>query len=537
MNGSPASDGSAAFDAVAARELIYASEAKYRRLFETAQDGILILEALSGSIIDVNPFMVELLGYPREEFIGRKLWEIGPFKNIEASKEAFRELQDRHYIRHENLPLEDSEGGRVNVEFVSNLYTVNGKNVIQCNIRDISERKRKEEVDDQHRQSQKMETIGQLAGGIAHDFSNLLGVILGYCQILEERIPLEDSNRRMVEQIQDAGNRAATLTRQLLMFSRRQVLHPVVLDLNRLITGMEAMLRRLIGEHIEITTALLPALGRVRADPAQIEQVLMNLAVNARDAMPEGGTITIETTNVSVNDSDVRQFADLHPGDYVMLAVADNGGGMDGKTLAHIFEPFFTTKQPGRGTGLGLSTVYGIVKQSAGYIYASSGPGEGTVFRIYLPLVWDELEASRREGTSPIHGGRETILVVEDDEPLRQLMRLVLEGFGYAVLESAFPLEAIRSSEQFDRPIALLISDMVMPGVSGRVLAERLTAARPQMKVLFMSGYSADARLDQNSIERGWPLLEKPFRPDALAKRVREILDSPILIPGVTSLS
>ncbi len=531
MNSISAFEGSSGFDKRFAGEAIYASEAKYRRLFDSApEEGILILDAQSGSIIDVSPFALNLLDYPRKEFIGRKLWDISPFKNIEASasQEAFRVLQSRQYVRYENLPLEARDGSRINVEFVSNRYQVDGKSVIQCNIRDISERKEREELNGGHRQAQRMETVGQLAGGIAHDFNNLLGVILGYCQLLEERITPEDSNRRMVQQIRDAGNRAAALTRQLLVFSRPRIFQAVVLDLNRLIVEMEAMLRRLIGEHIEITTALLPALGYVRADPGQIEQILMNLAVNARDAMPEGGTIVIQTTNVNVSDMDARQSTDLKPGDYVMLGLADNGVGMDEETQSRIFEPFFTTKPSGSGSGMGLSIIYGIVKQSAGHIYVHSQPGGGTIFRIYFPLVREDLEVCQREETSPVHGGRETVLVVEDNEPLRLLMRVVLEGFGYDVLESGLPLEAIRNAEHFSRPIALLISDVVMPGISGRVLFATLAATRPQMKVLFTSGYTADACVEQNSIERGWPLLEKPFTPDALAKQVREILDSPM---------
>ena len=511
-----------------AEEALSASEARYRRLFETAQDGILILDAHSGLIIDVNPFLVSLLDYPREEFIGKTLWDIGPFRNIGASKAAFRELQDKEYIRYDNLPLEARNGRRVNVEFVSNVYGVNGKSVIQCNIRDITARKHAEQVDERLRQSQKMEALGQLAGGVGHDFNNLLGVILGYCELLEEGIAADDSKRRMVEQIHNAGTRAAALIRQLLAFSRRQILRSVVLDLNRLVTGMEAMLRRLIGEHIEIATSLLPHLGRVKADPAQIEQILMNLAVNARDAMPGGGTITIETANVELDDNHARQHAEVKPGSYVMLAMSDTGAGMDSETQARIFEPFFTTKQPGKGTGLGLSTVYGIVKQSAGYIWAYSEPGKGTTFKVYLPWVGGEAEILRREKPLSIHGGSETILLVEDNEPLRELTRQMLEGLGYAVLDSGRPFEAIRTAERHEGPIALLITDVVMPEVNGRLLAETLTAVRPEMKVLYISGYTDDARGEQGELEAGCQLLEKPFTRDALAKRVRELLDSAV---------
>lgn len=511
-----------------AEEALSASEARYRRLFETAQDGILILDGDSGLITDVNPFLVNLLDYPREDFIGRTLWDIGPFRHIEASKAAFQELQDKEYIRYENLPLEAKSGRRVNVEFVSNVYGVDGKRIIQCNIRDITARKHAEQVDERLRQSQKMEAVGQLAGGIAHDFNNLLGVIMGYCDLLEEQIAADDSKRRMVEHIHHAGTRAAALTQQLLAFSRRQVLRPLVLDLNRLVTGMETMLRRLIGEHIEITTSLLPDLGRVKADPTQIEQTLMNLAVNARDAMPGGGTITIETTNVELDDGHAREHAEIKPGAYVMLAMSDTGVGIESGTLAHIFEPFFTTKQLGKGTGLGLSTVYGIVKQSGGYIYAHSEPGRGTTFKVYLPCVEGEAEVVKGEATLPIQGGQETILLVEDNEPLRELAREMLEGLGYGVLDSGHPLEAIRAAEQHQGPIALLITDVVMPEITGPALAETLRAVRPEMKVLYMSGYADDTCVEQGQLEAGCPLLGKPFTRDAFAKKVRGLLDSPM---------
>jgi len=508
-------------------EVICASEARYRRLFETAQDGILILDAHSGLIIDVNPFLINLLDYPRDEFIGKALWQIGPFKHIEASKTAFRALQDKEYIRYENLPLETRSGRSVNVEFVSNVYGENGKSVIQCNIRDISARKRAEEVDERLRQSQKMEAIGQLAGGIAHDFNNLLNVILAYSELLQERVSLDDASRRMVEQVHIAGTRAAVLTRQLLAFSRRQVLRPVVLDLNRLVAGMKAMLRRLIGEHIEIKTSLLPDLGPVKADPSQIEQILMNFAVNARDAMPAGGRITIETTSVELDDSLGRQHADVKPGSYIVLAVSDTGIGIDHATQAHIFEPFFTTKPVGKGTGLGLSSVYGIVKQTGGHISVYSEPGKGTTFKVYLPCIREEPEILVGDQKQSVHGGAETILLVEDNEPLRTATREILEGLGYVVLDSGHPVEAVHIAEQHEGSIALLITDVVMPEMNGRVLAETLLAVRSELKILYTSGYTNDACVEQGELRVGCSFLEKPFSRDSMAKRVRELLDSP----------
>ncbi len=512
-----------------AKDALVVAEDRYRRLFEGAQDGILILDGHSGLITDVNPSLLDLLDYSREDLVGRTLWETGAFKRIEPLKEpkaAFRELQEKDYVRYDNLPVETGSGRYVTVEFVSNMCGVNGKSVIQCVIRDITARSHAEQIDERVRQSQKMEAIGQLAGGVAHDFNNILGVILGYCELLEPQLAPNDPKRRMVEQMRNAGTRAAVLTRQLLAFGRRQALYPVVLDLNSLVTRMETMMQRLIGENIEIATSLLPDLGRVRADPTQIEQILMNLAVNARDAMPKGGTLTIETTNVELDRHQIHDHDEVRPGAYVMLAISDTGVGMDSQTKGRIFEPFFTTKQRGKGTGLGLSTVYGVVKQSSGYIYVYSEPDLGTTFRVYLPWVLGEVELTKRKDTAPLQGGRETILLVEDYAPLRELAREMLEGLGYTVLDSGRPSDAIRIAQHHGGQIALLITDVVMPEVNGRVLAESLTALRPGMKVLYTSGYTDEAIAEQCELEVGRPLLDKPFKRHVLAKRVRELLDS-----------
>jgi two-component system, cell cycle sensor histidine kinase and response regulator CckA len=495
-------------------------EIRFRSLFETAQDGILILDGPAGLITDVNPSLIALLGYSREELIGKTLWDIGPCKNIEASRAAFLELKDKGYVHYDDLPLEAKSGHRVSVEFVSNVYGVNGGAVIQCNVRDITAQKLAERTDEHVRQSQKMEALGQLAGGVAHDFNNLLGVILGYCELLEDRIAPEDSTRKMIEQIHIAGNHATTLTRQLLAFSRRQVLRPVVLDLNALVTGMEPMLRRLIGDDVVISTVLSPELGLVKADPSQIEQILMNLAVNARDAMPDGGKIELITANAAL-DHDALQV-DFKPGSYVMLAVSDDGIGMDGETKERIFEPFFTTKMPSKGTGLGLSMVYGIVKQSSGYIYAYSEPGRGTTFKVYLPSVPGGVLTSSHEGMSSARGGKETILLVEDNDLLREMTRVILEGLGYTVLDSGHPFEATRIAESYAGKIDLLLTDLVMPEVRGNVLAKTLSALRPEMKVLLTSGYVGVEQLD---IKLGCAFLEKPFSRDMLAKRIRQLLD------------
>ncbi len=503
-----------------------ASEARYRRLFETAQDGILILNGQSGLITDVNPFLVQLLSYDREEFIGKKLWNFGPFKNVEASKIVFNELQNKGYVRYENLPLETKDGRSVSVEFVSNVYGVNGESVIQCNIRDITARRYTQKVDERLRQSQKMEAVGQLAGGIAHDFNNLLTVVLGYCEMLERHIETDEAGLKMVERIRNAGTLATRLTRQLLAFSRRQVMRPVVLDLNKLVIETQAMLQRLIGDHIDIATELLPDLGRVEADPTQIEQILMNLALNSRDAMPNGGTITITTANVEWQGGNSLTRPEMEHGPYVMLAVSDVGIGIKKDVQAHIFEPFFTTKRAGHGTGLGLSTVYGVVKQSGGYIYVRSEEGHGATFEVYLPRVAGEHDEHKAAEMAPGKGGHETILLVEDNEPLMELAREMLEGLGYTVLTSIRPSEAVGIAKHYKGQIELLITDVVMPEISGRVLADKMSAIRPEMKVLYISGYPDGHVAENFELKDGWSLLEKPFTRNGMAKRIREVLDA-----------
>ena len=509
-------------------EILRDSEARYRRLFEAAQDGILILDANTGLITDVNPFLIELLDYSAEEFIGKALWEIGPFKDVAASKTAFRELQAQKYVRYENLPLSTRAGRSINVEFVSNVYRVNHKKVIQCNIRDITLRKRNEMSEQQVRQAQKMEAVGQLAGGVAHDFNNLLGVILGYCEVLESRTDLAEPSRKMIEQIRNAGCSAKDLTRHLLAFSRRQVLQPVFLDLNSIVKQIDTMLGRLLGDNVTLTSVLSRDVGTIRADPGQIEQVLMNLAVNARDAMPQGGKITISTKNVAIDEAYSRQHPYLKPGPYVLLSVSDTGIGMDAATRARIFEPFFSTKASGKGTGLGLSTVFGIIKQSAGAIDVYSEPGRGTKFKVYFPRYEDAPVIIKVDQAAPIQGGSETILLVDDATPLRGLTRLLLEDCGYTVLDSADPAEAIHIAARHKGPLPLLITDVVMPGFSGRILAERLRAARPETKVLYTSGYADDEVAQHGLVGAECAFLEKPFTRDALIRKVREILDSPM---------
>jgi PAS domain S-box-containing protein len=750
------------------QETLRTSETRYRRLLETAQDGILILDAATGAITDVNPFLLEMLGYSREECLGKRLWELGPFKDVEASRAAFQELQKIEYSRYEDLPLETRDGRLIDVEFVSNAYQVDGERVIQCNICDITRRKRAEEsrvllaaivessgdailgvkfdgtistwnkgaetlygytpeeamghnvslivpedrideimgvlgrvkngepilpyesvrkrkdgkllnmsigaspiwdssgqvigisiigrdisglkraeeartrlalaveniaesvvitetdgailyvnpafekitgyrreevlgqnprllnngkqnqefyqamwatlkqggawtgvfinkkkdgtlyeaqavispvrdeagrvinyvgierdvthekhLEEQLRQSQKMEAIGQLAGGIAHDFNNLLTIITGYGQLLLEELEPNDPRRVKMGEINKAAARAVSLTRQLLAFGRRQVLVSEVLDLNAVLSNLEKMLRRLISEDIELVIVQGEALGRVRADSGQIEQVIMNLAVNARDAIPHGGKLTLETSNVDLDEAYAASHPEVAPGPYVMLAVRDDGCGISQEAQTRIFEPFFTTKEKGKGTGLGLSTVYGIVRQSEGYVSVDSEPWHGATFKIYLPRVEEQagLQAWTEEGAGEPPRGSETILLVEDEEALRSLVQDVLEELGYKILPATRGDEAIAICKQHPAPIPLLLTDVVMPGMSGRELADHLKFLYPGMKLLYMSGYTEDAMLRRGILGPEAAFLGKPFTPRAIARKVREVLD------------
>ncbi len=389
---------------------------------------------------------------------------------------------------------------------------------------DEAERRRLEE---RLRQAQKMEAIGRLAGGVAHDFNNLLMVILGRSDVLKELIGADDPRYRHVDLIQKTAEEAASLTGQLLAFSRQQVLNPKVLNLNAVLGGMKTMLRRLLGEDIHLVTVPGESLGRVKADPGQLQQVLLNLAVNARDAMPHGGRLTLETANVELDEPAVRGQAGARPGAYVRLTVSDAGMGMDAATQARIFEPFFTTKAPGQGTGLGLSTVWGIVKQSGGYVSVESAPGRGATFTIDLPRVEAPVEPAE-PSPMPVRSphGIETVLLVEDEDQVRDFTREILEGHGYTVLEAAHPGEALRLVADHAGSIHLLLTDVVMPGMSGRHLADRLTALRPELKVLYMSGYTEDGIVHHGVIAAGRAFLQKPFRGDVLAREVRRVLDT-----------
>jgi two-component system cell cycle sensor histidine kinase/response regulator CckA len=389
-----------------------------------------------------------------------------------------------------------------------------------------SAEKQRAQMEDQFRQAQKMEAIGQLAGGVAHDFNNILSAIMGYSDLMRLQLKKDDPLMEKVDQIVKCSDRAAWLTRQLLAFSRKQVLEPKVLNLNQVVSNVEKMLHRLIGADIELVTALAPDLGRVKADPGQIEQVIVNLVVNSRDAMPDGGKLTIETANVVLDENYAQQHVASVPGHYVMIAVSDTGCGMDEATMTRIFEPFFTTKEKGKGTGLGLATVYGIVKQSGGNIWCYSEPGKGTTFKVYLPQVMDEVPAAvpQKKGAKTACG-TETILIAEDEETIRELASEMLSIAGYKVIPAANGGEALLACKNFKGTIHLLLTDVVMPQMSGKQLVQSLLELRPGLKVLFTSGYTDDAIVHHGFLDEGTPFLQKPFNMDTLTRKVRDVLD------------
>jgi two-component system cell cycle sensor histidine kinase/response regulator CckA len=397
---------------------------------------------------------------------------------------------------------------------------------------ELAERERMEtertRLAEQLRQAQKIDSLGRLAGGVAHDFNNLLTVIAGHADLMLQDLDENDPLRESVGDIKSAATRAADLTRQLLAFSRRQILRPRVVDLNDTIRESTRMLRRLLGEDVELVTLLDPGLGRVKADPGQLDQVIVNLAVNARDAMPQGGKLTIETRNVAIEQRDAQRHVSFQPGSYVLIAISDSGVGMNADILPHIFEPFFTTKEQGKGTGLGLSMVYGIVKQSGGWIWVYSEPGHGTTVKVYLPRVEPPLtEVEERPAEIESPRGGETILVVEDEEAVRKLTCHILRKYGYDVIETANGGEALLTCERHVLPIPLLLTDVVMPRMSGPALAARLRQLHPEMKVLYTSGYTDAAVVDRGLLDQSVSFLQKPFTPSELGRKVREVLDSP----------
>jgi len=621
------------------------SEKRYRRLFESAKDGILILDAESGKVVDVNPFLLKLLGYSYNALFGQHIWELGVFKDIAASKEAFKTLQEHEYIRYDDLPLETRDGRPIAVEFVSNVYLVDQNKVIQCNIRDITARKNNDaerkrlmaaiaqsaeiivmtdvhgniqfvnpayerttgfsqeealgknqrilksgEQDEQfyksfwqtisggstwegrmvnkrkdgtlytmemtvspvrdtankivnyvavnrdvtehlrlaaqYQQAQKMEAVGLLAGGVAHDFNNMLTVILGYAELAMRNADPSQPLHAHLQEIMVAARRSADITRQLLAFARKQTIIPEVLDVNLAVDSMLKMLQRLIGENITLVWLPAEILGSIKIDPVQVDQILANLCVNARDAIADIGTVTIETENVEFDEAYSAQHVGYLAGEYVLLSVSDDGSGMGKDVLSHIFEPFFTSKGVGEGTGLGLSTVYGIVKQNHGFINVYSEPGNGTTFRIYLPRFAGLADNSRREQPQdiPLSTGGETILVVEDEPALLTLSTLMLEKLGYRVLAAGTPREAIELAAEFAGTLHLVITDVVMPEMNGRDLAVQLLSICPGIKTMFMSGYTANVIIQRGVLDENLDFIQKPFSMRDLAVKIRGAL-------------
>jgi PAS domain S-box-containing protein len=473
-------------------------------------------------MLECNRAFAQMMGYasPAEVLAQPAV----AFHEDARAREAFLEQLRREgsLVNHE-MKLRRKDGTDLWViENVSVLRAEDERGeVILGTLFDMTERRKLEE---QLLQSQKMEAIGRLAGGIAHDFNNILTAVSGYTELLIGQLAAGDPRRESAEEIRQAGHRAAALTQQLLAFSRRQVLEPRVLDLNAVIATMERMLRRVIGEDIELTTSLSTGLWRTRADPAQIEQAILNLVVNARDAMPRGGQLTLETANVELD----AKYSGGAPGPHVMLAVSDNGVGMDPEQQARLFEPFYTTKDRGKGTGLGLSTTYGVVKQSGGSIWVYSERGQGTTFKIYLPRSEQPLDepAESPAPAAPLNG-TETALLVEDEPEVRGLVEKILRMYGYTVLSAASPAEAIALSKGRPAAIDILVTDVIMPGMNGRELSRILAASRPELRVLYMSGYTDAVIAQQGILEPGTAFVSKPFTPDVLARKVREVLDAP----------
>ena len=509
------------------------SEERFRQIWHEAPVGYHELDR-EGKILRVNHTELDMLGQTAEEMLGKPIWnfyaEEEIVRHVTLSKTAgdvsFHDTFERTALRKDGTTLPVLVVDRITRDKEGRITG------IRSTVEDLTERRRTEETlrrsEEQLLQWQKVEAIGRLAGGVAHDFNNLLMTIKGCSELLLNDFDRRDPRRDEVEEIRKAAERATSLTRQLLAFGQRQDLQPQVLDLNVVVSNMNRLLHRLIGEDVQLNTVLAPDLWPVKVDPGQIEQVLMNLAVNARDAMPQGGQLTIETANVVHDEEYAREHVSVKPGFYVLLAVSDTGMGMDKETQSHLFEPFFTTKEKGKGSGLGLSTAYGIVKQSGGNIWAYSEPGRGTTFKIYMPRVEKSTKRYRPKtsATTVAPRGTETILLVEDEDSVRSMVSKVLQSKGYTVLEASHGQEALKISEGHQGQIHLMVTDVVMPQMSGRELAEKLAPFRPEMGVLYMSGYPDKAIIHHGVLEAGTAFLQKPFTLNALEWKVREVLDT-----------
>ncbi len=507
-------------------EILQKSEKMLGAILESASQAILSVDRF-GRIVLANTRTEQMFGYRREELLGATIEILLPAGSRDGHVKSRENYFEKPRVRPMGIGLDlcgrKKDGTEFPVEIsLSYIETEDGTFAIAF-VTDITARKKLEE---QLLHSQKMEAVGRLAGGVAHDFNNMLTIISGYNRMLLNQLSPIDPLRGYAEEVLKAADRAGALTNQLLAFSRRQVLQPRVLSANTLIAGAEKMLRRLIGEDIQMLIRPSPDAGNLRADPGQIEQVIFNLVVNARDAMPAGGRITIETARAHLDKQYAKTHLGVEPGEYVLIAVSDTGHGMDAETKRHIFEPFFTTKEQGKGTGLGLATVYGIVKQSGGDIWVYSEPGKGTTFKVYFPRVEEPEPGASLSAQSPgTRRGTETILVVEDEQGVRELIAEMLRQQGYNVLKAADGAEAIRISEQHSGPIHMLLTDVVMPHMSGKQLADTLLAARASLKVLYLSGYTENTVVHHGVLNPELEFLGKPFTQEGLAKKVREVLD------------
>ena len=517
-----------------AHEQLRASEARFENLYQNAPDMFASVDPAMDKIVQCNRTLETATGYTRDEILGHSLFDLHHPDCLEDVEKALQSFRQTGEVRDAELQLKRKDGSKLDVSLhLSAVRDEQGTVYGRASWRDITDRKRAAEeikqLEVQFRGAQRMEAIGRLAGGIAHDFNNVLAVIQGYAGFLQERFPDGDPAREDIECIQDAATRAASLTKQLLAFSRRQLQQLEVLDLNTVVHELLKMLRPLIGEDISLVTAVAKAPVYVTADRGQIDQILMNLAVNARDAMPAGGTLRIETAHVHLDEDYAQTHVGASPGDYVMLAMTDTGAGIDEETQARIFEPFFTTKARGVGTGLGLASVYGIVKQSGGSVWVSSEPGYGTTFKIYLPRAVEAEPVVVRPPrlAADTGGGTETILLVEDEERVRQVARRILEKHGYSVLEAEDGPAAVQICEQHDAPIDLVLTDVVMPGMGGRELTDRLRSLRSNFRALYMSGYATDTIAHRHVLQEGSTFVEKPFTADALLSKVCEALHGP----------
>jgi hypothetical protein len=510
------------------------SEEQYRLLFDSNPHPMWVYDEDTLAFLAVNDAAVNHYGYSREEFLAMTLRDIRPPEEVQILDEfvaprrrdrALKAFESPRVWKHRR-----KDGSLLDVEIAASPIQFKGRPAWLALATDVTEKKR---LEAQLLQSQKMESVGRLAGGVAHDFNNLLGVITGYGDLLQRDIGPRHPAFARVGEIRKAADRAAALTRQLLAFSRKQVLEPKVLDLNAVVSDIEKMLRRLIGEDIQLITVFGSDLGRVKADPGQMEQVIVNMAVNARDAMPDGGKLIIETGNVDLDEAYARRRPDARPGPHVMLGVSDTGHGMNAETLSHMFEPFFSTKELGKGTGLGLATVYGIVRQSGGHVMVYSEPGRGTTFKVYLPRSSEEQEEAEEAlavagVAQPPPAGTETILLIEDEASLRVMIREILESAGYQVLEGPTPEEALAAAGAHAGPIHLVLTDVVLPRMSGRQVAEALRFSRPDARVLYISGYTDDAISHHGILAPGVHFLQKPFTTDALVRKARDVLDAPL---------